>query len=228
MAFNRYADLKFDSRNPRTAGREIPRKIISENAALAFIILNCLLFIGSSWMLNNLCFYLSPVALLVVLGYSYTKRFTPLSHLVLGLGLSLAPIGAYIAVTDRFALLPLMFSFSVVFWVAGFDIIYALQDVEFDRTEKLRSIPVMMGKRNALVLSVFFHAISVAFLTAAGFMGPFAYLYWAGLIIYSGLIIYQHLLVRPDDLSRVNLAFFTLNGIASVIFACFVIADLFL
>lgn len=226
MAFNRYADLKFDSKNPRTASREIPRKIISPDAALVFIILNSLLFMGASYLLNPLCFYLSPVALLVVLGYSYTKRFTALSHLFLGLGLALAPIGAYIAVTASFAWLPLLFSFSVIFWVAGFDIIYAMQDVDFDSSEHLWSLPVFLGRRNALVLSSVFHVMSVAFLTAAGFTGPFGNIYWTGLLVYTSLIVYQHILVKPDDLSRVNLAFFTLNGIASVIFACFVIADL--
>lgn len=228
MAFNRYADVEFDSKNPRTAGRELPKNIISKPAALAFIIINALLFMGGSFMLNPLCFFLSPVALLVVLGYSYTKRFTAFSHVFLGLGLALAPIGAYIAVTARFDLLPLLFSFSVVFWVAGFDIIYAMQDVAFDRGEKLRSLPVFLGAKNALLLSAVFHVISVGFLVTAGLTGPFGKIYWAGMLVYTVLIIYQHLLVKPNDLSRVNLAFFTLNGIASVIYACFVIADLYL
>ena len=228
MAFNRYADFKFDSKNPRTAGRELPRNIISRNAALAFIIINALLFMGSAWLLNFLCFLLSPIALLVVLGYSFTKRFTAFSHVFLGLGLSLAPIGAYIAVTAHFALLPLLFSFSVIFWVAGFDIIYAMQDVAFDKSEKLKSIPVFLGRKNALLLSVFFHVVSVGFLVAAGLTGPFGKIFWAGMLIYTALIVYQHILVRPNDLSKVNLAFFTLNGIASVIYACFVIADLYL
>ena len=228
MAFNRYADLEIDSRNPRTSSRELPRKIISRPAALAFIIINAFLFMGSAFLLNKMCFLLSPVALLVVLGYSLTKRFTALSHLFLGLGLSLAPIGAYIAVTAHFALVPVMFSLSVIFWVAGFDIIYAMQDVAFDQSEHLRSIPVLLGKKNALVLSAVFHTISVGFLVAAGILGPFGMVFWAGMAVYTGLIIYQHLLVRPNDLSRVNLAFFTLNGIASVVYACFVIADLYL
>lgn len=228
MAFNRYADQEIDSKNPRTSGRELPRKIISRPAALAFIIINAILFMGTAFLLNKMCFLLSPVALLVVLGYSLTKRFTALSHLFLGLGLSLAPIGAYIAVTAHFALVPLMFSLSVIFWVAGFDIIYAMQDVAFDQSEHLRSIPVLLGKRNALILSAVFHIISVGFLVVAGLTGPFGMVYWAGMAVYTSLIIYQHLLVRPNDLSRVNLAFFTLNGIASVVYACFVIADLYL
>jgi len=228
MAFNRYADQEIDSKNPRTSGRELPRKIISRPAALAFIIINAILFMGTAFLLNKMCFLLSPVALLVVLGYSLTKRFTALSHLFLGLGLSLAPIGAYIAVTAHFALVPLMFSLSVIFWVAGFDIIYAMQDVAFDQSEHLRSIPVLLGKKNALILSAVFHIISVGFLVVAGLTGPFGMVYWAGMAVYTSLIIYQHLLVRPNDLSRVNLAFFTLNGIASVVYACFVIADLYL
>ena len=228
MAFNRYADVEFDSKNPRTSGRELPRRIISRTAALAFIIINAMLFMGSAFLLNLMCFFLSPLALLVVLGYSLTKRFTALSHLFLGLGLSLAPIGAYIAVTSHFALTPVLFSCSVVFWVAGFDIIYAMQDIAFDQSEHLRSIPVFMGKKNALMLSAAFHIISVGFLVTAGLLGPFGMVYWAGMAVYTGLIVYQHLLVRPNDLSRVNLAFFTLNGIASVVYACFVIADLYL
>ena len=228
MAFNRYADIKFDSKNPRTSARELPSKIISRPAALAFIIINALLFMGAAWFLNLLCFMLSPLALLVVLGYSFTKRFTSLSHVFLGLGLALAPIGAYIAVTAHFALLPLLFSFSVIFWVAGFDIIYAMQDVAFDRSEQLKSLPVFLGSKNALLLSIVFHVISVGFLVTAGLIGPFGNIYWAGMAVYTALIIYQHILVKPNDLSKVNLAFFTLNGIASVIYACFVIADLYL
>src|SRR5262245_27007456 len=151
MAFNRYLDRSFDARNPRTAIREIPAGIIKANSVLWFTIVNCLLFIACTFFINRLCFFLSPIALLVVLGYSYTKRFTPLCHLFLGLGLSLAPIGAYLAVTGRFDLLPIIFSFTVLFWVSGFDIIYALQDEEFDRSQKLHSITVALGKHKGLV-----------------------------------------------------------------------------
>ncbi len=228
MAFNRYADIEIDRKNPRTSGRELPRNIISKKAALAFIIINALLFMGSAYLLNILCFFLSPIALLVVMGYSFTKRFTALSHVFLGLGLALAPIGAYIAVTAHFAILPLLFSFSVIFWVAGFDIIYAMQDLAFDQSQKLKSLPVFLGKKNALLLSIIFHVISVGFLITAGLVGPFGKVYWAGMAVYTALIIYQHILVKPNDLSKVNLAFFTLNGIASVIYACFVIADLYI
>ena len=147
MSFNRYLDRSFDAKNPRTAIREIPTGILNANGVLLFTIVNCLLFIACTFFINQICFYLSPVALLVVLGYSYTKRFTPLCHLILGLGLSLAPIGAYLAVTGRFALLPILFSLAVIFWVSGFDIIYALQDEEFDKSQKLYSMPAWLGKK---------------------------------------------------------------------------------
>ena len=146
MAFNRYLDAQYDAKNPRTAIREIPAGIIKPGNALSFIIVNCVLFIVCTFFINSLCFYLSPVALFVVLFYSYTKRFTAFCHLVLGVGLSLAPIGAYIAVTGVFALLPILFSFTVLFWVSGFDIIYALQDEEFDKANNLKSIPSVLGK----------------------------------------------------------------------------------
>ncbi len=228
MGFNRYIDREFDQKNPRTALREIPRAIISPRSALLFVILNSVLFIITTAFINPLCLILSPVALLVVLGYSFTKRFTYLSHVFLGLGLALAPIGAYLAVTGEFALLPLLFSFCVLFWVAGFDIIYALQDIEFDRNENLKSIPVTMGARNSLILSAFFHLVALIMLVLAGMTGPFDMLYWIGLGIFILLVIYQHLIVKPSDFSRVNLAFATLNGVASIVFAVFVITDLYI
>jgi 4-hydroxybenzoate polyprenyltransferase len=228
MAFNRYLDRSFDAKNPRTAIREIPAGIIKAKSALLFTIVNCLLFIVCTYFINRLCFYLSPIALLVVLGYSYTKRFTPLCHLVLGLGLSLAPIGAYLAVTGKFALLPLLFSFAVIFWVSGFDIIYALQDEEFDKSQKLYSIPSWLGKAKALRVSEFLHLLSAACVTIAGIYGGFGWLYWIGIAVFIGMLIYQHSIVKPTDLRKVNLAFMTANGIASVVFAIFVIADLFI
>lgn len=226
MAFNRYLDRSFDAKNPRTAIREIPAGIISANSALLFTIIMSALFIITTYFINTLCFALSPVALLVVLGYSFTKRFTPLCHLVLGLGLSLAPIGAYLAVTGSFALLPVLFSFTVLFWVSGFDIIYALQDEEFDKKYKLKSIPVWLGKTKALRVSELLHLLSAICVVAAGLLGGFGIWYWIGVAFFIGLLIYQHLLVKPDDLSKVNMAFFTTNGIASVVFAVFVIADI--
>ena len=228
MAFNRYLDRKFDAKNPRTAIREIPQGIISANKALLFTIVSCALFLVTCFFINKICFYLSPVALFVVLGYSYTKRFTPLCHLILGLGLSLAPIGAYIAVTGRFDFLPILFSLSVIFWVSGFDIIYALQDEEFDKSQKLYSMPAWLGKAKALRVSELLHLFSAAAVITAGFYGNFGWLYWIGTAIFLGMLIYQHSIVKPNDLKKVNLAFMTANGIASVVFAIFVIADLFI
>lgn len=226
MAFNRFIDRRFDKKNARTAIREIPAGIIKPQSALLFVILNCVCFITATYFINTICFYLSPVALAVVLGYSYTKRFTALCHVVLGIGLALAPIGAYLAVTGVFAVLPLLFSFTVLFWVSGFDVIYALQDEEFDKSQQLKSIPVWLGKRGALSLSNILHLLSAAFVIYAGMYAHFGIWYWVGVVVFCGLLIYQHSLVKPDDLSKVTLAFATVNGIASVIFSVFVLLEL--
>lgn len=223
MGFNRYLDRQFDAKNPRTAIREIPSGIISPDSALRFVIVNCLLFIVTTWFINPICFYLSPVALFVILFYSYTKRFTMLCHLVLGLGLSLAPIGAYLAVTGVFALLPILFSLAVIFWVSGFDIIYAMQDVAFDQSQKLHSIPSMLGEKNALNVSKFLHLLSALCILIAGRYGTFHWIYWIGFLVFTGMLFYQHSLVKPNDLSKVNIAFMTANGIASVVFGVIVI-----
>jgi 4-hydroxybenzoate polyprenyltransferase len=228
MAFNRWLDKNFDAKNPRTVVREIPAGVIKSNNALFFVIANCILFIACCFFINKICFYLSPVALFVILFYSYTKRFTALCHLVLGVGLSLAPIGAYLAVTGQFALLPILFSFSVLFWVSGFDIIYALQDEEFDKSNQLHSIPAALGKSKALMVSNLLHVLSATCVISAGFYGHFGIWYWIGVAVFCSLLIYQHTLVKPNDLRKVNMAFFTTNGIASVVFAIFVILDLFL
>jgi len=227
MAFNRFLDRQFDAKNPRTAIREIPAGIITEKNALVFTIVNCVLFVVCTYFINRICFFLSPVALFVILFYSYTKRFTALCHLVLGLGLSLAPIGAYLAVTGKFDWLPLLFSFTVLFWVSGFDIIYALQDEEFDKENKLHSIPSILGKAKALRVSECLHLLSAICIVYAGVYGKFGYWYWAGIAVFIGMLIYQHSIVKPNDLKRVNIAFMTANGIASVIFAVFVLLDLF-
>lgn len=227
MAFNRYIDRKFDALNPRTAIREIPAGIVTPKNALYFIIINAVLFVTATWFINRICFYLSPVALFVIMFYSYTKRFTPLCHLVLGAGLALAPIGAYLAVTGEFAWLPLLFSFTVFTWVSGFDIIYALQDEHFDRENKLNSIPVLFGTKGALRVSEILHLLCIGFVILAGIIGHFNFIYWTGVAVFIALIIYQHSIVKPNDLSRVNLAFGTTNGIASVVFACFTITSLF-
>lgn len=228
MAFNRYLDRNFDARNPRTAIREIPSGIISANNALVFVVISSFLFIITCYFINTMCFVLSPIALFVVLGYSYTKRFTPLCHLILGLGLSLAPIGAYLAVTGHFSLLPILFSLAVIFWVSGFDIIYSLQDEEFDKSQKLYSLPAWLGKKKALKISELLHVMSAACVIIAGLGGKFGWLYWIGVATFVGMLIYQHSIVKPTDLKKVNLAFMTANGIASVVFAVFVIADLFI
>jgi 4-hydroxybenzoate polyprenyltransferase len=228
MAFNRYLDRRFDAMNPRTANREIPAGVIKAEHALLFTIINCILFVITTWFINAACFYLSFVALFVVLFYSYTKRFTALCHIVLGVGLSLSPIGAFLAVTGEFALLPLLFSFAVLTWVAGFDIIYALQDEAFDRSQKLHSIPAAIGIKNALVVSTLLHVCSAAFVIWAGVEGHFNWVYWIGAAFYMSMLTYQHLLVKPNDLSKVNMAFANTNGFASVVFAIFTIVSLLL
>jgi 4-hydroxybenzoate polyprenyltransferase len=228
MAFNRWADVRFDSLNPRTAVREIPSGKITPRQALVFVVASSLLFMAATALLNRLTLVLSPVALAVILGYSYTKRFTPLCHIVLGLGLSLAPIGAYIAVTGHFALLPLVYSFIVLTWVSGFDIIYSLQDDQFDRETGLYSIPAVMSRGKALAVSGALHFVTVALVVLAGSVGGSGFIYWAGAAIFVTMLIYQHLIVKPDDLSRVNLAFGTTNGIAGVIFGLAVVLDLLL
>ena len=229
MAFNRYTDRHIDKENKRTSEiREIPNGTITAQNALIFVTINSLLFIATTSLINTLCFSLSPIALIIILGYSYTKRFTPLCHLILGLGLALAPIGAYLAVSSKFDIIPVLFSIAVLLWVSGFDIIYSLQDEAFDKAQQLHSIPVIIGKKNALKLSNLFHALCITTLAFAGFIGLFGILYWIGFSIFLILIIYQHHLVKHDDLSKINLAFFTTNGIASVIFGSFVICDLLL
>lgn len=221
MSFNRFIDRDFDKLNPRTKMREIPSGVISPAAAITFTVANAILFIGTTFLINHLVFYLSPVALGVILFYSYTKRFTMLSHLVLGLGLSFAPIGAYLAVTGKFSLLPVLYSLVVLFWVAGFDIIYALQDENFDRQVKLHSIPATVGARWALTIALLFHVLSAVMVFAIGALADFNHYYWIGGGLFIGLMVYQHTIVRPTDLSRVNMAFATTNGMASVLFATF-------
>jgi 4-hydroxybenzoate polyprenyltransferase len=239
MAFNRYLDRDIDAKNPRTIIREIPAGIVSPKSALIFVIFNSILFIVATFFINPMCFYLSPIALLIVLGYSYTKRFTSLCHFVLGLGLSLAPIGAYLAVTGQFSLLPILYSLAVLLWVSGFDIMYALQDEEFDKSLNLNSIPVRLGRANALRLSEILHILCALVIGFAVFLlhtdlssgthegSTFGYLHLVGTTLFIGLLTYQHTLVKPNDLSKINLAFFTTNGIASVVYGSFFILDFF-
>ncbi len=227
MAFNRWLDAEFDKLNVRTAIREIPSGIITKKKAMTFVVFNCIAFLITTYFINALCLVLAPVALFIILFYSYTKRFTPLCHLVLGLGLSLAPIGAYVAVTGKFAIVPVLFSLSVLFWVSGFDIIYALQDEDFDRANNLRSIPSWLGIKKALYVSKYLHMLSFFFLFFAGTLGHLSWFYWAGIALFAFFLVYQHTLVNSKDLSKVNKAFFTSNGFASVIFGVFVLLDIF-
>lgn len=233
MAFNRLVDATFDSRNPRTAVREIPSGVLHARQVMFFVAFNALAFIAVTWFINPLCFWLSPVALAVIMGYSYTKRFTPLCHLVLGLGLALAPIGAYMAVTGGMELRVLLLGVAVMGWVAGFDIIYALQDEGFDRDHRLHSMPAWLGSVRALRVSRILHGLSAAGVLAFTLeVGSQHLADWTWLILaflmFVALLVYQHTLVRADDLSRVDLAFFTTNGIASVLFGATVITGLLL
>ncbi|MFN8263298.1 MAG: UbiA-like polyprenyltransferase [Chitinophagales bacterium] len=226
MAFNRYIDRKYDEKNPRTAIREIPAGIITSKNAMIFIVINCILFVVATYCINTLCFYLSPIALLVILGYSLTKRFTFLCHLILGVGLGLAPIGAFLAVTGKFEILPLFFSFAVLFWVAGFDIIYALQDEQFDKENKLYSIPSYFGQDKAKWIARLLHVASILCLFGAGIYGNFVFTYWLGFAVFVALLFYQHFLVLQYGLEKIDLAFFTTNGIASILFSLCVITEI--
>lgn len=226
MAFNRYLDHAIDAKNPRTAVREIPSGKIKPLHALYFTLSCCLLFIITCYFINPICFYLSFIALFIILFYSYTKRFTPLCHLVLGIGLSLAPIGAFLAVTGIFKMMPILFSVIVFCWVSGFDIIYALQDEDFDKENNLFSIPALLGKKKALLISTILHLITAIVVVYIGYYGEFKMYYWIGATIFISMLYYQHSLVNPDDLSRVNIAFMTANGIASVAFSILVIIEI--
>jgi 4-hydroxybenzoate polyprenyltransferase len=232
MGFNRWADRDIDAENQRTKVREIPSGQIPAKSALAFVVINCLLFIAATFFINWICFFLSPVALAVILAYSLTKRFTSLCHLVLGLGLSLAPVGAFLAITGAFEFAPITLGIAVLTWVSGFDIIYALQDEEFDRGKGLHSIPAFLGKGRALFVSSFLHVLTAAAISTFVYLldqslSGQSLIGWAAAGIFISLLVYQHMLVKPNDLSRVNLAFFTTNGIASVIFAGLVILQMF-
>lgn len=225
MSFNRIADRRIDAMNPRTRGRELPSGKVTLVGARVFFAVNIVLFITTTFFINPLCFYLSPAALAVILGYSYTKRFTSLAHFVLGLGLSLSPVGAYLAVTGAFDLVPLMYSGGVLMWVGGFDIIYALQDIETDREQKLHSLPSLLGIRGALIVSALVHLLASGFFIAAGFLGHQGIFYWIGTLAFILMMVYQHLIVKPGDLRRVNLAFFTVNGISGLVFMIFFILN---
>lgn len=232
MAFNRYIDRNIDANNPRTKDREIPAGKISSKAALSFVIFNVFGFILVTFFINDLCYYLSPLAMLVVLGYSYTKRFTWLCHYVLGLGLALAPIGAYLSISGEFNYLTLILGISVFFWVGGFDIIYALQDETFDISFKLKSIPSRFGIKKAIFISRLSHFLSANFLFIGILIMEKDYpevgiLSWLAFSFFIFLLIRQHLFIKIKDLTKINQAFFESNGLASILFGSLIIVDLF-
>jgi 4-hydroxybenzoate polyprenyltransferase len=228
MGFNRIADRRYDALNPRTAMREIPSGAMSVPEAAASVFVASLVFIFAAWRINPLCLALSPVALAWVLFYSYTKRFTRWAHLVLGLGLGIAPAGGYLAVTgawsDPWWLLPAL-ALAVMSWVGGFDILYALPDAEFDRSQGLYSVPATMGTVKALRMARALHAVTIGALSAAGVASGSSVLYFAGVVVAAGILGWEHSLVSSDDLSKLDAAFFSMNGVLSVTFFLFVLAE---
>lgn len=212
MGFNRLADHSLDARNPRTAGRELPRGVVSRAEVWALVALSAAALVFAAAMLNTLCLALAPVALLIVFGYSYTKRFTAASHLVLGLSLAVAPVGAWLALRGAFALPPLILGGAVLLWVAGFDTIYACQDADFDLAAGLHSLPARLGVARALLLARVFHLGAVALLASLFFFSRLHGLYLVGMLALAGLLGYEHSLVKAHDLSKVDVAFFTVNG----------------
>lgn len=226
MGFNRWADRRTDAENPRTAEREIPRGVISAKAALWFVVVNAVLFIAAAAFINKLTFFLAPVALFVIIGYSYTKRFTAWSHIILGLSLSIAPMGAYIAVTGTIALAPMVLAALVLTWVAGFDIIYSLQDAEFDRHHGLHSVPARFPGWKGLSISILLHIVSVYAVVMFGLYVGGKTLYWTGAGLFIALLVLQHCLVTPSRQRNIGVAFGTVNGVAGIVYAAFTIADI--
>ena len=225
MSFNRLADAEIDTQNPRTKRRAIPAGLLRKSEVWAFTIFSSLLLVVAAHQLNPLAFNLSPVALSTIMLYSYTKRFTSMSHLWLGLSLSIAPIGAWIAIKGQFDVLPLLLGLVVMLWTAGFDIIYACQDLDFDRRQGLYSIPAQFGIYSALWISTALHVITVILLVVIWYVSPLGLIYLGGVGLVSVILIYEHAIVKPHDLSRVNLAFFTLNGAVSLILMFLAVAD---
>jgi 4-hydroxybenzoate polyprenyltransferase len=233
MGFNRLADRKFDALNPRTKNWELPRGSVTVRGAVTLTIGAAVLFVIAAYQLNWVCFVLSPLALIIVFSYSLTKRFTWASHLVLGLALALAPVGAWLAVVDapidpRELAVPLYLGLAVIFWLAGFDIIYALQDREFDRTQGLFSIPVRFGVAQSLQISTICHLCTVGFLAMVGVGAEMGAIYWIGWLAVIAVLFWEHRIVSPNDLSRINRAFFDLNAYVSIAFFCATVADLIL
>ena len=225
MGFNRIVDRELDARNPRTAARELPTGAVSLRSAVAFTGLSAALFVVLSAWLHPLCGWLSPVALLVVCGYSYAKRFTALVHLWLGVALGLAPVAVWIAITGTVAPGALLLAGAVCSWVAGFDILYSLQDEDYARQAGLRSIPARLGQRGAMLVSRLLHVATVAALGALPYVVPLAWPYWVGVLAIAGVLGWEHSLVKPGDLSRIDKAFFDLNGYVSLLFLAAVVAD---
>jgi 4-hydroxybenzoate polyprenyltransferase len=216
MGLNRYIDRKIDADNPRTSQRELPAGTILARDALLFSLISLSAMILAAWMLNPLCLKLSPVAIAVMVGYSFTKRFTWASHFVLGLAISAAPLGAWIAVRGTFDLEILPLALAVLFWLAGFDVLYALQDVDFDRSRGLFSIPARFGVKASLVISRILHALTWGLLVLTGILFNVDIWYWAGVTIAAGLFIYEHSLIRAEDLRKIDMAFFNMNGYISI------------
>ncbi|MGC2741693.1 MAG: UbiA-like polyprenyltransferase [Candidatus Angelobacter sp.] len=226
MAFNRIADARIDAANPRTAMRAIPAGMLSQKFATAFVVVACLLFIIGAAELNRVTLLLSPVALAVVLFYSYTKRFTRWSHLVLGFALGIAPAAAWIAVRGSLDPRILLLTAAVTFWVGGFDVLYACQDIEFDRAHSLNSIPQAMGVPKALMVARTLHVVMLGLLVALVVVFGLGKLAIVGVVVVAALLAYEHSLIASDDLSKLNAAFFTMNGVIAVVFFVFVAADL--
>jgi 4-hydroxybenzoate polyprenyltransferase len=228
MSFNRLVDTKYDILNPRTAYRVQLQNHIGKTNLWFFTIFCAILFVVCAGMLNRLSLIISPLALLVIFGYSYTKRFTNFSHLVLGISLSLSPIGAWIGITGGIAVAPFILAFAVLLWTAGFDIIYACQDLQHDIKTKLHSIPKMMGIKNSLVLSSALHFLVVITLFLFMYVTNLNYVYFGGVVFVSIMLVYEHSLIKPHDLSKINLAFFTVNGIISMVLMVVTLVDIFI
>lgn len=226
MGFNRWLDRDIDAQNPRTAGRDIPAGRISPRAAMTFVVVNCVVFVLAAWWINTLALALSPVALVVLLGYSATKRFTSLAHLVLGLALGIAPVGAYIAVTGTFAAMPCLLTLAVMTWTAGFDILYSMQDAAFDRSHALHSIPARFSLVQSTFISLALHVISLIAVAAIGVGFGFGWWYWIGTALFAVILVVQHVLYRPSRIDRIGATFGLVNGLASVTYALFAIIDL--
>ncbi len=226
MGFNRWADWRIDAENPRTASREIPAGKISPKAALWFVAINAIAFIITTITINSLTAWLSPVALAIVMAYSYCKRFTSLAHLVLGLSLGIAPVGAFIAVRGEFSLVPCILAFVVMTWCGSFDIIYALQDRDFDRERGLHSIPARFSIRTSLYISIALHVLTIAALAWYVYLLPHNIWIWIGAALFTAIIILEHILVTPSRQRNIGIAFGTLNGLASLTLATFVIIGL--